>query len=144
MHADDRAGTAGVAIPADHRALLDGNARGDVRRQHLIAIALILLLEEVPRRHADDAGRNAFLLQFLVYIDTQAQFAAGANEDHLRFGGFCVRQDIGAARDFGGRRIFFPIECRQSLPAQDQARRLVFRAEDDAIRFGDLVRIRWA
>ena len=83
-------------------------------------------------------------LFFGPFLDRLPRRGVMIVSDLVRFGVFCVRQDIGAARDFGGRRIFFPIECRQSLPAQDQARRLVFRAEDDAIRFGDLVRIRGA
>ena len=58
-HADPGAGRADVAIPADHRAHLDRDPRRDVRRKDAIAVRLILLLEQLPRRHADDARRNA-------------------------------------------------------------------------------------
>jgi hypothetical protein len=48
LHADDAAGGADIPIPAEHRALLDGDTRFDCGRQHLIAIRPRLLLEDVP------------------------------------------------------------------------------------------------
>ena len=58
VHADLGAARADIAIPADHRALLDRHARRDVGRQHAVAIGLVLLLEQLPGRHADDARRE--------------------------------------------------------------------------------------
>ena len=58
VHADLGAGRAHIAVPADHRARLDRHARRDFRRQNAVAIGLILLLEQLPGRHADDARRE--------------------------------------------------------------------------------------
>ena len=59
VHADLGAGRADIAVPADHRAHLDRHARRDVGRKDTIAIRLVLLLEQLPGGHADDARRNA-------------------------------------------------------------------------------------
>src|SRR6516225_8379320 len=55
VHADDGPVTADIARPADRRCLLDSDARGDGVRQDLLAIGLVLLLEQLPGGHADDA-----------------------------------------------------------------------------------------
>ena len=42
---------------------LDRQARRHVGGQDFVAIALVLLIEQLPRRHADDAGVDALLFQ---------------------------------------------------------------------------------
>src|SRR5437660_585153 len=71
----------------------------------------------MPRRHADDAPGNAFLLQFLVSVDAELHLAAGADQDHLRFA-VRIRQNICAARHPGSGGIALAIEGRQTLPGE--------------------------
>jgi len=102
VHADHGAADAGVAIPADHRTRLDRHARGDVGRQHAVAIGLILLFEQLPRRHADEARRNAILLERLVNLRAERNLAAGADQDHRWLVCSGISHDIGAPRDARG------------------------------------------
>ncbi len=48
VHADDAAGRARVAVPADDRALLDGDPRQHLRDEDAVAVSLVLALEEIP------------------------------------------------------------------------------------------------
>ena len=50
----------------------------DRRRQHAVAIRLILHLEKLPARHAHHAGRDAFLRELFIRFDAWADFASGA------------------------------------------------------------------
>ena len=82
----------------DTRALTAGG-------RHAIAIGLILLFEQLPRRHADEARRNALLFQRLVGLGAKRNFAAGADQDHRRFAAFGIGHDIGTASKAGGRGV---------------------------------------
>src|SRR5439155_2539134 len=66
VHRDLRALAPDVALPAERRGLLDRDARGDVRRQHARAVRIVLGLEQLPRRHADDARPHAARDELLV------------------------------------------------------------------------------
>src|SRR5579863_6946816 len=48
LHADDAAGGAHITVPAENRALLDGDARRYRGWQHLVPIGLWLIFENVP------------------------------------------------------------------------------------------------
>src|SRR5262249_39043821 len=48
FHADDTASRTDITVPAQHRSLLDGEARLHSGREHVIPIGLRLLLEDVP------------------------------------------------------------------------------------------------
>src|SRR5215469_10074793 len=48
FHADDGSVGAGVPAPAEVGALLDSDPGVDLRRQHLVAVSLVLLLEQLP------------------------------------------------------------------------------------------------
>src|SRR5580700_9495583 len=89
-HADDRSAAPGVTVPADDGTLLDGDARGDFRRQHGLAITLVLPLEQFPRRHAHHAGAHTLALERLVDLDAQPNLAAGADEDDVGLPAFRV------------------------------------------------------
>src|SRR5881394_2630457 len=55
VHADPLSGRADVAIPAERRGLLDRDARRHARRQHLVAVGVVLAVEQLPAGQADDA-----------------------------------------------------------------------------------------
>src|SRR5437764_14489142 len=115
MHPDDRAGRADVPIPPDHGTQFDGNARLDVRWQNAAAILLVLLLEQLPRRHAYDAGADAFVFELFVDLDAELHLTAGADENDLRLAFLGIGHHVGAPREPGGRRIAAAIKDRQSL-----------------------------
>src|SRR5215831_16802638 len=75
LHADDAARPADVAFPTEGRGLLDGDARGDVGRQHAVLIRLRLMLENIPGRHGDHARADALREQLLVGVDTETDLA---------------------------------------------------------------------
>ena len=107
--------------------------------RHAVAIGLILLFEQLPRRHADDARRNAFLLQRLVGFGAKRNFAAGADQDHRRFAAFGIGHDIGAASNAGGRGVARAVEGRERLAGQYEAGRLMLQPDDDTPSLDDLV-----
>ena len=110
-----------VARPAERCRLLHGDARGNRLRQHLLLIGLVLLLEQFPGRHADDARRDTLRRKLFGGGDAERDLAARADQDHLRWRTAEVRQHIGAARNARGRSEAAAIQRRQRLPAQDQA-----------------------
>src|SRR5262249_55166880 len=70
-HADDRALTADVALPAERRRLLDRDARGHRGRQHRFAVLLGLALEQRPRRHRHDTGAYALRVEALIGLNRE-------------------------------------------------------------------------
>ena len=56
---EDRALVAGLALPAQRDARLDGHALAHGRRQDALAVGRVLGLEALPAREAHDAGRDA-------------------------------------------------------------------------------------
>src|SRR5881409_4421570 len=59
VHTDARARRADVAVPPEPARLLHGHPGRYVGREHLLPIGLRLLLEQLPRRYADDSGPHA-------------------------------------------------------------------------------------
>src|SRR4029077_8382697 len=84
FHADDATGGTNIAVPTQHRPLLDGDARLHAGQQYLISIRLRLMLENVPGRHRDNAGSNSLSRQCFVGVNDQSHLASGSNEDDLR------------------------------------------------------------
>ena len=134
-----RPSVADIALPAQRRSLLDGDARLHAGRQHLLAIGLRLVLEDVPGRHRDDAGANPLGRQRFMGLDDQRDLAARGDEDDLGRAARRVRHDIGAARDAGRRGVLAAVERRQRLARQRDHRRLVAQLQDVAIGLDDLV-----
>src|ERR1700730_623126 len=116
--AHPRARGADVAIPADHRTHFHGYARLDVGWENAIAVGLTLLLEELPRRHADHARRNAVPPEFLIGVDAECDLAAGADQDHRGPAVRDVSENIGTAADPRGRGVAGAVERRERLPGQ--------------------------
>src|SRR5262249_1259121 len=70
LHADRLPCGPDVPGPAERRRLLDGDPRGDVRRQHAILVPLVLFLEQLPRRHAHHTRPDPSAFSF-AYASTQ-------------------------------------------------------------------------
>src|SRR3954451_662899 len=81
-HTHDRALPTDVPLPAEGRSLLDRDPGGDLRRQHLVAVGLVLLLEDLPAGEADDAGAD-LAPQLLMSPERELDLAAGGDQDQL-------------------------------------------------------------
>src|SRR5689334_1100478 len=84
LHADARALGPDVTIPPEPARLLHGYASRDVGGNYAVPIRLRLLLEQLPRRHADDAGSHARGAQLLVRLDAQGHLASGPEQQYVR------------------------------------------------------------
>ena len=130
VHADDGAPPPHIACPAERRRLLHRDARRNRVRKHLLAIGLVLLLEQLPGWHADDARRDALRRKLFGGGDAERNLAARADQDHLRWRTAEVGQYIGAARNTRGGSEAAAVKRRQRLPAQDQAGGLMLQLQD--------------
>ncbi len=87
-HGHGRAGGPDIAVPAKRARLLDRDAGADRRRQHRVAIALRLLLEQSPARHRHDARADALGGELFVARRAPARprcrWRAGAARDRRR------------------------------------------------------------
>src|SRR5258706_702112 len=81
MHTDHLALGAYVAIPAKRGAHFDRNARCDGDGQNAFLVGGVLLIENFPAGHADDARLDAFGFGVFQDGDTVLQFGARAQED---------------------------------------------------------------
>src|SRR5260370_5409785 len=97
VHANNAPFRSRIVRPAKNRSLLDRDPCGDLGRKYLIAVTLVLMFEQVPRRHADDARPDAFRFQFLVGVDPEVPPSARDHPDHLRFATFRIGHDVSAA-----------------------------------------------
>src|SRR5258708_16911521 len=98
LHPDDLASGTDIAVPPQHRSLLDSDARLHLGRKHALPIGLWLMLENIPGRHGDDTGMDPLGRQRFMRVDDQGDLAARGNEDDLGRTARGVRHDIGAAR----------------------------------------------
>src|SRR6266853_6736707 len=97
VHANNAPFRSRIVRPAKNRSLLDRDPCGDLGRKYLIAVTLVLMFEQVPRRHADDARPDAFRFQFLVGVYAEVHLAAGGHKNDLRIAIFRVGEDVGPA-----------------------------------------------
>ncbi len=111
--------------PAEVRSLLDGNSRFHMRRQNRVPVRLVLVVEQLPGRHADDAGADSLFCELFVSVEAERHFAAGADEDHFRVASGGVGEHVGAARQARGRGVFCAVDRGNRLARQDQDGRLV-------------------
>ena len=147
LHANGAAGAPDIARPAQRGGLFHRDARGHRRWQHVLAILRMLatvVLEDLPRGHADHAGLDALGLELFIRLEAQRDLAAGRQQQHL--GGAVLRlgQDIRATLDALRRGIGGAIQGRQRLAGQDQGHGLVAELHDHPPGFDDLVGIRRA
>src|SRR5260370_9131038 len=93
VHANNAPFRSRIVRPAKNRSLLDRDPCGDLGRNYLIAVTLVLMFEQVPRSHADDPPPDASRFQFLVGVEAEFRLPAGAHQVHLRFTTFRIGQD---------------------------------------------------
>src|SRR6266705_5773371 len=84
LHADARTLGPDVTVPPEPARLLHGYPSRNVGRNYAIPIRLRLLLEQLPRRHADDAGPHARGAELLVRLDAQGHLASGSEQQYVR------------------------------------------------------------
>src|SRR2546429_1039861 len=94
LHADARALGPDVTIPPEPARLLHRYPSRDVGRNHAVPIGLRLLLEQLPRRHADDAGPHARGAEPLVRLDAQDRKSTRLNSSHgyISYAVFCLKK----------------------------------------------------
>src|SRR2546423_1477601 len=77
--------------------------------------------------------------QLLVGFHSQADFASGSDDDHLRISARSIREHVCTLRDTRCGRILSAIESRQRLTRQCQYRGLVPPLHDIAVSLDHLV-----
>src|SRR5438093_1610004 len=109
LHADDGACETDIVCPPESRGLFNRYASRHRRRQHLVAIGLLLLLEQFPRGHAHDPSPDAVGLQLFIRGDAERNLTAGSDEDHVRPSIRVVSQDVGSLSQARSGRILTAI-----------------------------------
>src|SRR4051794_10311669 len=82
-HADHLAVAAGPAMPAERAQRLDRDAGARLRRQHLVPVGLVLLLEAVHARHGHEARGDALVLEQRGGAVAEVHFGAARDEDEV-------------------------------------------------------------
>src|SRR6266850_4625046 len=139
MHADHLALRTDVAIPAERGAHFDGNARCDGGGQNAFFVGGVLLIENFPAGHADDARLDAFGFEFFVGGDTVLEFGAGAQEDDFGLAAIGVGENVTAFGYAGSRSVFSAVERGYGLAAEDERGRPMRVLHGDLVGFGDFV-----
>ena len=103
-------------FPAEAAGRLAGDASGDRRRQHALAIGGVLLFEVIPARHAHHPGSHALLGELGRCVEAELHFAAGADEDALRLAIGRVFEHVGPAGHPGGIAEAGAVERGDVLP----------------------------
>src|SRR6266403_1072120 len=139
MHADHFALRTDVSIPTERGAHFDRNARCDGGGQNAFFVGGVLLIENFPAGHADDARLDAFGFEFFVGGDTVLEFGAGAQEDHFGLGAIGGGESGSTFSYAGSGSIFGAVECGYSLAAEDESGRPMRVLHGDLVGFGDFV-----
>src|SRR5262249_17411824 len=115
LHPDDAAKRSDVALPAEGRCLLNGDAQFHRRRQHAVTVLGSLVVEDVPRWHRNNPRPNALEEQRLVGVYSQTHFTAGRNQNDVRISAARISKHIRPARHSRCRRVFGAIQSWKSL-----------------------------
>src|SRR6266581_8655495 len=115
MHADDLTGGSNISFPTYRGGLLYRDACLDVGWEDAVPVFFRLVIENLPRRHGDQARADAFSNQRLVRFHRKADFASRRNDDYLRIAARRVSKHVHTLRDAGGRSVSAAIEGRQRL-----------------------------
>ena len=112
---------------------------GTSSAEHVVLVVLVLLLEELPARHRDDAHGEVEQVGGL-----QCDPDLGARGDDDRLGIVLVAQHVGPLRDARGLAELVAVEHRQVLPRQDERGGALEVLDDEAPGLGRLRRVRRA
>src|SRR5712691_6670049 len=124
-HADDPAGEARVAVPAEGRALLDADPGGDRGGKDAVLVLPRLAVEQLPGWHADDTAPDAVGRELLVGGQAERDLAARGEEQDFGRAAGGVREDIGSLGEARGGPVLRPVDGGEGLTGQDQAHGLV-------------------
>src|SRR5262249_54834616 len=138
---DHLAGRADVAIPSERGRLLDRDARLHLRWEHPVAILPRLFLEDLPRRHGNDAGSDSVSDERLVSLRRKAHLTARRDQDTRGMSPRPAREHAGAARAAGRRLVIAPIQRRQRLPRKREHRWLMAELQHVTIRLHHFLRV---
>ncbi len=81
-HADETAVRAHIGIPTHAYASFDRDPHRTLTK-YTVAVFVVLLIEQLPSRHRDDGGRNAFALQGLARHHGDLHFRTGGEYRRL-------------------------------------------------------------
>src|SRR5258707_3499095 len=135
MHTDHFALRTDVAIPAERGAHFDGNARGDGGGQNAFFVGGVLLIENFPAGHADDARLDAFGFEFFVGGDTVLELGAGAQENDFGLAAIGVGENVTAFGYAGSGSVFSAVERGYGLAAEDESGRPMRVFDADPLSF---------
>src|SRR5208282_2847544 len=116
---------AGVFAPAKVGCLLHRHPSLHVWGQNRFPVAFILNIKQLPRRHANHPCPHALLLQLLVSLHAEGNFAPSADENHLWVSTWGIRENVSPASQTRGRAVLRPVDCRYGLAGEYKHRRLV-------------------
>src|SRR5271156_2768486 len=66
-------------------------------RQNRFAVALVLIVKQLPRRHADHSRPHSFFAQLFVRVQAERDLAAGADQNDVRTSARGLRENVSAA-----------------------------------------------
>src|SRR5258708_661130 len=141
MHADHPPFRTNVPFPAERRGHLDRYPGGHLGGEHAFFVSRVLLLEDLPRWHADDACLDAFRLKLFVSIHAKRNLASGADENHISSTTRSIGQNVGSFRHSRSGSILRAVQRRYSLPRNYNGYGLMPQPHDDLPSFRDFVGI---
>src|SRR5258708_28561966 len=139
MHADHFALRTDVAIPTERGAHFDRNAGCEGGGQNAFLVGGVLLIENFPAGHADDARLDTLGLEFFVGGDTVLELGAGAQENDFGLAAIGVGENVTAFGYAGSRSVFSAVERGYGLAAEDESGRPMRVLHGDLVSFGDFV-----
>ena len=127
-----------IPLPAERHSGLDGDACLDRRRQDRVLVVVVLLVEELPARHRDDADVR---LERPRRLESEVHLAAGRDHDRLGLAVATLPERVCAAQGTLGRRDDGAVERRQLLPREREGNGPVRALERDPPGHRRLVRV---
>ena len=142
LHPHEHAAGADPPFPAEAAGRFAGDAGGHGRRKHALPVGGILLLEEIPARHAHHAGVHALLGELHSGIEADLYLAPRADQDAVGLPVGRILEGVGTA----GRTASRAVACRavergDVLPREHDDRGTIAPLHHHAVGLGHLVGI---
>ena len=141
VHSDRAALLADITVPTEGRRLLDRDARGHGRWQHLVAVGLVLAVEDFPAGQADHARGDAVGHELVVGLERERDLAAGRKQDHVGVARLDVCDHVAALARSLRCRVLRAVDDRHVLAGQHEGDGLVASVHRHAPGLGGLVGI---